>query len=584
MAITQLVTPMPIPVCSSSAAGLTVNWGALDTKAIGYQIDLYLDTDTWYSHLIATTTVYGANTTTATLGGLLQYNTNYTIRVKALADPESEYTDSGYGTMGGLTYTYQATYSDPYTNSTFKIRDYDDEGNQVDYIGSDWVTFVIDHATAGAQFTQFYIKKSTDSEYTQINNGYLTNGTTASGTSGDYDWEAGEYDSGWFNGWAWLSLLNLEPETTYTARAFAVHDSNCYPTQTAVEITFTTLSAATQLDVPTGLACASRTTTSVSLTWNAVSNASGYEAVCTLNGTDTTLTPTTNSCEFTGLTPGTTYSFKVKAVGDGDDYLDSDYTSPSLDVLTQTQLATPTISAYPRASNDSKYSTLQFRLAATIANATTYEYQLSETSTFETILQTRNSSTVTSGYPMSGYFTGLTEGARYYCRARAKSSNDDYAPSEWSGVKNTTVTAHLAAPVVEVVDITQTSAKLTWGAVPNRTSYTAGYRLAGETTWNNATGLTGTQRELTGLTEGATYEYQVGAIGNGSTFTTTWGEVGTFTTNNITKLPAPTGLNVSNIGTTTSTLNWDEVANATGYTVQWRKSGASAWNSQDVEA
>lgn|GEM_PF-3279431 len=564
------------------ANSVTVTFDHPDTSARAYRVCAYDMANPGVP--VASTEVPVSVEMTATLSYPFVYGQGYWIGVTALADPTNPlYTDSSESVIS-TTCDYQGNVSDPFTDSTFKIRDYDDEGIQVDYIGRDWVTFVIDFTTAGAQFTQFYIKKSTDSEYTQINNGYITNGTTASGTSGDYDWEAGVYDSGWFSGWAWLSLLNLEPETTYIARAFAVHDSNCLPTQTAVEITFTTLPPATQLDVPTGLACASRTTTSVSLTWNAVSNASGYEAVCTLNGTDTTLTPTTNSCEFTGLTPGTTYSFKVKAVGDGDDYLDSDYTSPSLDVLTQTQLATPTISAYPRASNDSKYSTLQFRLAATIANATTYEYQLSETSTFDTILQTRNSSTVTSGYPMSGYFTGLTEGARYYCRARAKSSNDDYAPSEWSTVKNTTVTAHLAAPVVEVVDITQTSAKLTWGAVPNRTSYTAGYRLAGETTWNNATGLTGTQRELTGLTEGATYEYQVGAIGNGSTFTTTWGEVGTFTTNNITKLPAPTGLNVSNIGTTTSTLNWDEVANATGYTVQWRKSGASAWNSQDVEA
>lgn len=47
-------------------------------------------------------------------------------------------------------------------------------------------------------------------------------------------------------------------------------------------------------------------------------------------------------------------------------------------------------------------------------------------------------------------------------------------------------------------------------------------------------------------------------------------------------LDTPTNLAASNITDTSATLSWNAVANASGYVVEWRASGASSWNSETV--
>ena len=44
----------------------------------------------------------------------------------------------------------------------------------------------------------------------------------------------------------------------------------------------------------------------------------------------------------------------------------------------------------------------------------------------------------------------------------------------------------------------------------------------------------------------------------------------------------PTNTNTSNVTETTATLNWDAVSSSNDYTVEWRQSGASSWNSTTV--
>ena len=230
------------------------------------------------------------------------------------------------------------------------------------------------------------------------------------------------------------------------------------------------------------------------------------------------------------------------------------------------------------------YTTLQIRLSATIEHATTYEYQIATNSTFTTGLLTRTSATVSSGYPMSGYFTGLTSGTRYYCRARALSSDSAYATSEWSATSNTYVTSDLATPVVTVSSVTQTSATLSWGAVANRSSYTVKWRAVGASTWNQTTGLTATSKAITGLTLGTSYEYEVYAVGNGTTFITSSAATGTFTTVALITLDTPTNLASSNITNNSATVSWSDVSHASGYKVEYRASGATTWTEATVEA
>lgn len=188
------------------------------------------------------------------------------------------------------------------------------------------------------------------------------------------------------------------------------------------------------------------------------------------------------------LSPGTTYYWTATTY-------DSTHTNASEAITGEftttggvqtTQLARPSINAYPRATGDTRYTTLQIRLTKTIDHATSYEYQIALDSDFTDGVKTRTSSTVTSGYPMSGYFTGLTSGTKYYCRARALSSDPAYTTSEWSNVTNTRVTSKLPAPIgLAVTDITESSSVLRWDEVENASKgYTVRWRKEGASDWN----------------------------------------------------------------------------------------------------
>ena len=466
---------------------VTVTFARSDMSAQSYRVSAYAMDNPGVA--VATIDVPADVTITAVLSYPFVYGEGYYIGATALADANNPlYTDS-VETKISTTCDYESTQpptSDPFTESTFKIRDRDYDGNELLYVGDTWVTFIIDHVGADAQLTNIRIKKKTDNEWTPIDG--IPNGQSRTGTSGDYDWESGACELGdYYEGWGWLTFDSLEETTTYEVEAYAIKDSDCLPTITAVQIEFTTLDG---LDIPSNLTASECAPTSITLTWGAVTNASGYEAICSLNdATVATLTPTDATCQFTGLTSATTYSFKVRTLGDHESYADSDYCAP-IEAATTTQLAKPSINGFPRASGTTKYTTLQIRLSKTIANATSYEYQIALDENFTSGVKTRTSSTVTNGYPLSGYFTGLTSGTLYYCRARAISNDAAYSPSEWANVTNTVVAS---------------------------------------------------------------------------------------------KLPAPTGLEVTDIGATSATLNWDDVENATGgYTVRWRQIGASDWNSQNV--
>lgn len=289
--------------------------------------------------------------------------------------------------------------------------------------------------------------------------------------------------------------------------------------------------------------------------------------------------------ELTGLTPGTSYEFMAQAISSSSSCLPSVY-SDAITFITvaSSQLAKPSIYGFPRASGSTIYTTLQIRLAATIENATTYEYQIALNSNFTNGVLTRTSSTVSSGYPMSGYFTGLTSGTTYYCRARAKGDGVQYSDSEWSTVQSTQVASQLATPVVTVSGLSQTTATLSWGAIANRSSYKVKWRVVGASTWNQTTGLTTTSKALTGLTLGTTYEYEVIAVGNGSTYITSEAATGTFTTVALITLDTPTNLTSSNITNNSATVSWSGDDRATQFKVEYRASGASTWEEKLVTA
>ena len=78
--------------------------------------------------------------------------------------------------------------------------------------------------------------------------------------------------------------------------------------------------AATKLATPTNLKVSNVTTTSATLSWDAVTNASSY----TVTVGSTTYSANKNSISLNSLTPSTTYKWSVVAKGNGSTYTDSE--------------------------------------------------------------------------------------------------------------------------------------------------------------------------------------------------------------------------------------------------------------------
>ena len=85
-------------------------------------------------------------------------------------------------------------------------------------------------------------------------------------------------------------------------------------------------SSCTQLAAPTNLAATNITSNSAEISWNAVPNATGYKVTYTSMSTGDLgeQEVTTTSATIDGLTPETTYTWTVKAIGDGTTYCDSE--------------------------------------------------------------------------------------------------------------------------------------------------------------------------------------------------------------------------------------------------------------------
>lgn len=105
-----------------------------------------------------------------------------------------------------------------------------------------------------------------------------------------------------------------------------------------------------------------------------------------------------------------------------------------------------------------------------------------------------------------------------------------------SGVFSATVTSAAAPPTcgtpgsLSASSITSSSATLNWGTVSGASSYGVRYRVQGTSSWTNVNGVSGTSRNITGLSASTTYQFQVravcsvtGSYSSSATFTTSGG-------------------------------------------------------------
>ena len=159
----------------------------------------------------------------------------------------------------------------------------------------------------------------------------------------------------------------------------------------------------------------------VTLNWNQSSNATSYNLeVSTTSGfstiANTLNTITANTTTLTGLLPGTTYYWRVKANNaDGS----SDW---SASWSFTTDMATPTLSLPTNGlSNATIAPTLNW---SAISNASSYDVEVSTDGTFSKLVAAK--STITTN---TTNLTGLTAGTTYYWRVKA---NGTSISSNWS--------------------------------------------------------------------------------------------------------------------------------------------------------
>ncbi|MFM1961349.1 MAG: hypothetical protein RLZZ172_194 [Bacteroidota bacterium] len=122
--------------------------------------------------------------------------------------------------------------------------------------------------------------------------------------------------------------------------------------------------------------------------------------------------------------------------------------------------------------------------------------------------------------------------------------------------------------------ITNSSAAISWTAVPNAISYAVEYKLNTAATWTvlNAA-QAGTTASLTGLTGATVYNWRVRATcaaGAGN-----YVQAANFTT--LVNCGNPTGLTTGSITNTSAAISWTAVANATNYRVEYKTNAAATW-------
>jgi hypothetical protein len=118
-----------------------------------------------------------------------------------------------------------------------------------------------------------------------------------------------------------------------------------------------------------------------------------------------------------------------------------------------------------------------------------------------------------------------------------------------------------------------------WGAVSNATSYTFEYKLSTASTWITQNVNT-TFIEITGLNSGSTYNTRVRA--NCSSGSSAYSNIVNVITSSPLPCTAPTGLAVSGISYANVTVNWNPVAPAVSYDLEYKLKSASVWTIVNV--
>jgi len=309
-----------------------------------------------------------------------------------------------------------------------------------------------------------------------------------------------------------------------------------------------------------GISVAGITTNAATVSWNAVTGATGYNVQYRASGATvwTTISASTNSLGLSNLSPSTLYEVQVSTSCVAGS---SGYSSP-------VNFTTLSPCDVPGGIVVSGINTSSATVTWTaVNNATSYSvlFRPVGASSWTTISSLTNTASLTS----------LTSSTAYEVMLSASCST---GTSSFSAAVNFTTLSPCGIPTaLTITNVLAASATISWAAVSGATSYKVQYRKTGVSGWTSVTSTT-TSKTLSSLT-GST-EYQVRVAAYCSSGWSSYTAISTFTT--MAPCGVPTGLFTDNISTTSAKLNWTAVAGITYYKVKFRKTGTTIWTIYSV--
>lgn len=310
------------------------------------------------------------------------------------------------------------------------------------------------------------------------------------------------------------------------------------------------------LPAPSNVKAVSESATSVKVSWDAVSGASGYQ-VWRSTSPDKDFVAigsvTTTSRSSTALKTGTKYYYKVRAYDEVNGK--RAYGEFSSVVSAIPKVAKP---ANVKATCESAVSAKVSWSAVT--GATGYQVWRSTSPNKDFVA-------VGSVAETSRLCSGLTTGTTYYFKVRAYK---EVSGTKYYGDYSTVVSVvpKIVAPSgVKAVSASATSIKVSWNAVSGMSGYQVWRSTSPDKGFVAVGSVTETSRVCSGLMTGTTYYFKVRAYKE-SNGTKVYGEYSTVVSA-APKLSAPSGVKATVSSATSVTVSWNKVTGATGYEV-WR--------------
>lgn len=311
------------------------------------------------------------------------------------------------------------------------------------------------------------------------------------------------------------NLTGLAASTAYNVQVQAICSSTATSAFSTV-VNFTTTAATATCAVPTGLAVGTTTSSTASITWAAVTGATGHNLQWKLNTATTWTTVsnlTTTSYILTGLTASTTYNVRVQTI------CSSSLTSAYTTAINCTTTAATAGCPVPTGLAASNITTNMANITWTaVLGATSYKLQWRKTGT---TTWTTVSNITTPSYAL----TGLIAATSYEVQVMTVCAT----ASLYTSVMSFTTASCLAPTGLASSAITINAATVSWSPISGATSYKLQYRKSTATSWTTVSNIVGTSYSLTGLAIGTSYTFQVATTCSATT-TSVYSTTATFTT------------------------------------------------------